>query len=392
MKSDRRVVIIILDSVGIGALPDAAKYGDELSDTLGNIAKESKILYLPNMVELGLGNIKPINKVKAAAKPSGSFGKMAESSAGKDTISGHWEIVGLINEKPFPLYPNGFPPEVVEPLKEAIGTDILGNIPASGTEIIARLGAEHLKTAFPIVYTSADSVFQIAAHEEVIPLKRLYEMCEIARGILTGKHSVGRVIARPFVGEPGNFVRTYNRKDYSIKPPEPTLLDRFISSGRKVLSIGKIDDIFAHQGISESIHTDGNTDGIQKTIKAIGGKSAFSLIFTNLIDFDMKYGHRNNIEGYAAALNEFDDALPRIIENLQENDMLIITADHGCDPTTPGTDHTREYVPLLVYGKKLKSGVNLGTRASFSDVAQTVAEYFQFEKMKNGDSFLKAIL
>lgn len=369
----KRVIIIVLDSAGIGELPDAAEYGDEGSNTLGNIAAAVPGFSLPNLEKLGLGNIDGIVGFKAAEEPLGCFGKMAERSVGKDTTTGHWELAGITLRKPFPVYPEGFPGDLVERFEKAIGTKTLGNYPASGTVIIKELGQQHVKTGYPIIYTSADSVFQIAAHEDVIPVQRLYEICRTAREILTGEHAVGRVIARPFTGSDGNYTRTANRRDFSLEPPEKTLLDHVKEAGLEVKAVGKIDDIFAGRGITQSIHVKDNMEGVDKTIGFI--KERFSgLIFANLVDFDMYYGHRNDPEGYARALEEFDGRVPEIIDAMARQDILFITADHGCDPTTVSTDHSREYVPLLVYGKEIRMGINLGTRKTFSDLAQTTAE------------------
>ncbi|WP_422444768.1 phosphopentomutase [Thermoanaerobacterium sp. DL9XJH110] len=387
----KRVVLIVLDSVGAGELPDAAKYGDEGSNTLANTARAVGGLKLPHMQKLGLGNIIPIEGVAPEANPQASYGKAAEKSAGKDTTTGHWELAGIISERPFPVYPHGFPEEVIREFEKRIGTKILGNRAASGTEIIKELGELHMNTGCPIVYTSADSVFQIAAHEEVIPLERLYEMCRIAREILRGEHAVARVIARPFVGKPGNFVRTYNRADFSLKPPKKTLLDMVQQAGMKVLAVGKIWDIFAGQGITEAYHTEGNMDGVDKTIAAMGRLDR-GLIFTNLVDYDMLYGHRNDPAGYARALEDFDARLPEILSNLREGDVLVITADHGCDPTTESTDHSREYVPVLVAGESIKKGVDLGVLSSFSDIGQTVADLLGCERLECGESFKHRIL
>jgi phosphopentomutase len=384
---NKRAIIIILDSVGIGELPDADKYNDTGSNTLGNLAKEMSGLSLHNLEKAGLGNIVPIAGICPEKNPSFCYGKMAELSNGKDTTTGHWELMGIVTERPFPTYPLGFPPEIIEKFQELIGTKVIGNKPASGTEIIKELGETHVETGYPIVYTSADSVFQIAAHEKIIPLKKLYKFCTIAREMLVCPHNVSRVIARPFIGENGLFTRTKNRRDFSIRPPEKTILDGINST----LGIGKIWDIFAGQGITESIHTENNKDGIDKTINAIKKDISHKLIFTNLVDFDMLYGHRNDTTGYYEALKEFDSYLPFIMSSLKEDDLLIVTADHGCDPTTQSTDHSREYVPLLVYGKHIIKGINLGTRKSFSDVAQTLAEYFDLQKIKNGESFLSLI-
>jgi len=375
LKGNKKAVIIVLDSVGIGALPDAKRYGDEGSNTLGNCAAAVGGLKLPHLEQMGLGRLADIQGVLPVDKPTASFGKMAERSPGKDTTTGHWEIAGVILDRPFPVYPHGFPSEVIEPFKERIGRDILGNKAASGTAIIEELGALHMRTGRPIVYTSADSVFQIAAHEEVIPLEELYRMCRVARELLTGEHAVGRVIARPFRGRPGSFKRTANRHDFSLAPPAPTILDVLSKNGLEVAGIGKIHDIFAGRGITRSLPTASNAEGVDKTLELL--REEFSgLIFTNLVDFDQLYGHRNDPAGYSRALEEFDGRLPELTGILGTGDMLIITADHGCDPTTASTDHSREYVPLLVFGHRLAGGVDLGTRSSFSDVAATVARFF----------------
>ena len=387
----RRVIIIVLDSVGIGELPDAASFGDKGCNTLGHIAATSKSLNLINLAALGIGNIIPIQNIEPVKTPSGCFGKMAEKSRGKDTTVGHWEIAGVITSTPFPVYPGGFPEDVIEQFKKAAGKEIIGNKPASGIEIIKELGKEHINTGALIVYTSADSVFQIAAHEEIVPPESLYLICEKAREILRGKHAVARVIARPFIGNPGNFTRTDRRRDFSLPCPQKTLLDHAGEKGIKVLGIGKIWDIFNGRGIHESIHIHNNADGCKKTINAINGNRDSGIIFTNLIDFDMKYGHRNDVEGYRKALEEFDAFLPEIENSLKKEDLLILTADHGNDPTTPGTDHTREYVPVLCYGKETKKGISLGTRDSFSDLGQTAAEYLGIGPLKNGKSFLTLI-
>jgi phosphopentomutase len=386
-----RVVLIVLDSVGVGELPDADKFGDQGSNTLGHVAQAAGGLSLPNLRWMGIGNIIDIEGVPPIDKPWGAYGKMNELNHEKATTSGHWEMAGLILRKRFPTYPKGFPEEIVKTFSKAIGREILGNKKASGTVIIEEYGSEHIESGKPIVYTSADSVFQIAAHEEVIPVAKLYEFCKIARKMLTGKYSVERVIARPFVGEPGYLVRTDRRKDFSVPPPEKTLLDKMKEKGYQVVGIGKIPDIFAHQGLTKEIHTKGNMDGTNKLILTMKEKNK-GLIFINLVDFDSLYGHRNNPEGYANALEAFDARLPQIVANLREDNLLILTADHGCDPTFPGTDHTREYVPLLVYGQRTKGGINLGTRETFADIAQTIAELFGLQPFKIGKSFKKEIL
>ncbi len=381
-----RVIIIVLDSVGIGELPDAYKFGDEGSNTLVNTAKAIGGLNIPNLESFGLGKIDDIMGVSKDVEEKAFYGKMIERSAAKDTTSGHWEIMGVITEKPFPTYPDGFPDEVIEQFATSIGRSILGNKTASGTEIIKELGAEHIKTGSPIVYTSADSVFQIAACEDIIPIESLYEICERARDILTGEHNVGRVIARPFIEENGIYTRTERRRDFSIPPPEKTILDKTAKSGYEVVGVGKIGDIFAHRGLTKEIHTSNNSEGILKTITCIN-EGFKGVIFTNLIDFDMQYGHRNNPEGYAGALESFDRSLPEIVDSLKAEDILIITADHGCDPTTPSTDHSREYVPLLVFGKQLNKPRSLGIRKSFADVGATISDALLKTRNEVGESF-----
>jgi phosphopentomutase len=384
-----KVILIILDGVGIGALPDAGAYGDEGSNTLGNLAHVSGGLSLPNLEHAGLGNIAPLEGVSPQKHPIACFGKMAEASPGKDSTSGHWEIAGLILEKPFPTYPDGFPPEVIGPFEKAIGRGTLGNKAASGTEIIKELGDEHIRTGKPIVYTSADSVFQVAAHVDVIPLEELYRICRIARDQLTGKHAVGRVIARPFEGPSGGFTRTPDRKDFSLCPPGPTLMDKLVEKGLRTVSIGKVDHLFAKRGFTDMVHTRSNTEVIASIIEQAGHEFR-GLVFANLVDFDMLWGHRNNPEGFREGLEEFDASLPRIMEVLKADDILIITADHGNDPTTPSTDHSREYVPLLVYGKGLRSGVDLGVRSTFADLGATIGEVFD-TPTEHGTSFLREI-
>lgn len=387
----KRAAIIVMDSVGIGELPDAEKYGDKGSNTLGNIATRINNFSLPNLEELGLGNIDGIKGIKSVKIPKGSYGRMAEKSAGKDTTTGHWEIAGIILDRPFPVYPNGFPDEIIKEFEKRINRGVLGNKAASGTEIIKELGQEHVNTGYPIVYTSADSVFQIAAHEDVIPVERLYEMCEIARELLKGEHAVGRVIARPFIGENGNYTRTDRRRDFSLKPVKKTVLDFISEHGKEVKAVGKIEDIFSGQGITEAVHTHSNMDGVDKTLEFM--KQDFEgVIFTNLVDFDMLYGHRNDVKGYAEALVEFDKRVPEILKYLKPDDILFITADHGCDPTTQSTDHSREYVPILITGKKVKKNVNLGTRGTYADIAATVADFFNIKAEVEGISFLKEIL
>lgn len=380
--------IIILDGVGVGELPDAGNYGDEGSNTIANIAKHIGEFNLPNLQSLGLGNIIEISGLTPSVKPLASYGKMQELSKGKDSTTGHWEIAGLKLDFDFPYYPNGFPVDVVENFKQAANVSgILGNKPASGTAIIDELGAEHVKTGYPIVYTSADSVFQIAAHEDVIPVERLYEICQIARDkVLVGQHAVGRVIARPFIGEPGNFNRTTNRKDFSLNPPSDTIINFLQQNNIQTIAIGKINDLFNYNGIDVNEKAKSNSEGMSKLIHyTTAVKNSF--VFINLVDFDVYFGHRNDTVGFYNALREFDDWLPSFLENLDETDALIITADHGNDPTTPSTDHSREYVPLLFY-RKNKAGRNLGNRKTFSDAAQTVAHFYKINNNLSGSSFL----
>lgn len=386
-----RVVLIVMDSVGAGELPDAKLYNDEGSNTLGNISKKVGGLKLPNLQKLGLGNIDGIKGFEGEEKPVGSYGRSLEKSPGKDTTTGHWEIAGLILDQAFPTYPDGFPQDVISEFEKRIGTKSIGNYPASGTVIIQDLGDEHVKTGYPIVYTSADSVFQIAAHEDVIPLERLYEICQIARDMLVGEHAVGRIIARPFIGSNGDYKRTTNRRDFSLKPIRKTILNNIVEKGLDVCAVGKIEDIYGGYGITKAVHTKSNMDGVDKTIEYMKEPTK-GLIFTNLVDFDMLYGHRNDVEGYANALREFDAKIPEIIDALRDDDVLIITADHGCDPTTSSTDHSREYIPMLVYGKSIKSGVNLGTRESFSDIGKTIGEMLSVQNEISGESFAKGIL
>ncbi|MDO7786433.1 phosphopentomutase [Desulforamulus aquiferis] len=387
----KRVTLIVLDSVGVGELPDASEYGDAGSNTLANVAKAIGGINLPNLGSLGLGNIISVEGVPPLEKPRGAFGKMAEKSIGKDTTTGHWEMAGIILEQPFPTYPQGFPAQLIAEFERLIGRATLGNIVASGTAIIEELGQEHINTGKPIVYTSADSVFQIAAHEEIIALKELYRICEIARELLDGEHRVGRVIARPFVGSPGSFKRTANRHDYAVPPPSPNILTLLQESGIKTMGVGKIYDIFAGLGISETVSTKSNMDGVDQTIRLMK-ESQEGLIFANLVEYDSLYGHRNDPKGYAGALEEFDRRLPDILAAMLDNEVLILTADHGCDPTTPSTDHSREYVPLLVCGKPVRPGINLGTRASFSDIAATLAELFRLPSLNIGESFASEVL
>jgi phosphopentomutase len=385
----KRVIWIVLDSVGVGEMPDAAAYGDAGSDTLGNIVRQ-RGLDVPNLCRLGLGNLKPMPQLTASAAPEGDYGRCTLASPGKDTTTGHWEMAGIHLAKPFPLFPHGFPPAVMDEFEKQVGRSAIGNKAASGTEIIKELGEEHMRTGSPIVYTSADSVFQIAAHEEVIPLWELYRMCEIARAILRGPYEVGRVIARPFEGEPGAFRRTNNRHDYAVPPPKGMLLDKLADRKVDVYSVGKIFDVFLGRGIEDHVLTKSNADGMAKTLEAMNHFDA-GLIFVNLVDFDQQYGHRNDVEGYAGAIEEFDSWLPSFRAALRPDDLAILTADHGCDPTTPSTDHSREYTPLLAFGPKAQAGVDLGLRASLSDIGQTVAENFG-TSIEKGTSFLGEIL
>lgn len=388
----KRIIILVLDSVGIGAAPDAAEYGDHNVNTLANIARSQGGLFLPNLESMGLGLISDIMGVKKIDSSIASYGKMAEISKGKDTTSGHWELGGCPLFISFPVYPHGFPKEMIDQFTKLTGRKVLGNKAASGTEIIAELGETHMRTGYPIVYTSADSVFQIAAHEDIVPLNELYEMCKIAREkICVGEHAVGRIIARPFIGTPNEFIRTANRHDYSLMPPADTILDVMKTAGYSVIGIGKIGDIFAHRGLTHSIASKSNTDGMSELISLVKAGNDSGLIMANLVDFDSKFGHRNDIAGYAQALEKFDVDLGLLIPELKETDLLMITADHGCDPTTPGTDHTREFVPLLVYAKGAK-GNNLGERTTFADVAATVADNFKVGSLEYGKSFLSEVL
>lgn len=384
-----RVALIVLDGAGIGAMPDAPEWGDAGSDTFGHIL-DSRAVSLPNLQRYGLGNVRPLANVPPVVHPEGSFGKCALRSNGKDTTTGHWEMAGIILKEAFPTYPNGFPQSILDRFITETGVPgILGNIPASGTEIIKQLGDEHVKTGKPIVYTSADSVFQIAAHEEVILLERLYEICEIARRILDGEHKVGRVIARPFLGQTGSFYRTENRHDYAVPPPRQNLLPALKDEDLDVVCIGKIASIYDSMGVTEDLTAKNNQQSIDQTIYALNQKTR-GLIFSNLVDFDMLYGHRRDTEGYARALEHFDSALPAIEAAMSDDDLMIITADHGNDPTFPGSDHTREYAPLLVYGKSTTPGVDLGTRDSLADIGQTIAENFGVT-LPAGESFLAQI-
>jgi phosphopentomutase len=384
-----RVVLIVLDSVGIGEMPDADAFGDAGSDTLGHVCSHRR-LRIPNLENFGLGCIRPLANIQAVAEPLAAFGKMALASNGKDTTTGHWELAGIILEKAFPTYPAGFPQEVIEAFEAAIGSRTLGNCAASGTEIIKRLGAEHVRTGSPIVYTSADSVFQIAAHEEVISVSQLNDFCRTARSLLRGPHEVGRVIARPFIGQAGNFQRTSRRQDFAIQPPPNMLLDQVKDAGLECVSVGKIASIYCDRGITRSFKTSGNADGISKTLDLLQEEFR-GLLFTNLVDFDMLYGHRNDVEGYAQALEAFDACIPELKSRLRPGDLCILTADHGCDPVTPSTDHSREYVPVLSFGPTIAKAVDLGTRASLADAGQTIAENFGLG-LRQGKSFLRELL
>ena len=387
----KRTILIVLDSVGAGELPDAIEYGDVGSNTLKNIYNEAKDFSLPNLEKLGLLNIEGFEDLKSVNYFDGSVAKCNEKSKGKDTTTGHWEISGIILDKPFPTYPNGFSESLIQEFEKKVGRKVIGNYAASGTEIIKELGKEHVETGNLIVYTSADSVFQVAAHEEVVPLDELYNICRVAREMLQGEHGVGRVIARPFIGEENNFIRTSNRKDFSLEPYKDTMLDYIKNSGREVYAIGKIEDIFVNKGITKANHTKNNEEGIAATIAAIKEDSD-GLIFTNLVDFDMIYGHRNNVQGYADALMNFDKKLPEILQNLKDDDLLIITADHGCDPTTESTDHSREYIPLIFYGKNIVENKNLGILDTFASIGKTILDIFDIENDIEGSSVKNNIL
>ncbi|MDU1175158.1 phosphopentomutase [Peptostreptococcus anaerobius] len=387
----KRVFLIVLDSFGIGELEDAADYGDEGSNTLATIVKSDKFK-APNLQKLGLFNIEGVDHSMAVEKPLASFARLKEMSKGKDTTIGHWEIAGIVSNKPHPTFPNGFPKDFLEEFSKRTGRGYLCNMPYSGTAVIERYGQEHMKTGDLIVYTSADSVFQIAAHEEVVSLDELYRYCEIARELLKGDDlGVGRVIARPFVGEPGNFTRTPNRHDYSLVPPKKTVMDELLEEGKDSIGVGKIYDIFAGKGIAQTHKMKNNEDGMNITIDLMD-KDFEGMCFTNLVDFDMKFGHRNDIDGYANATTEFDLQLGQMMDKMRDDDLLILTADHGCDPSTPSTDHSREHVPMLAYGKMIKEGIDLGTRTSFSDIAKTISEAFSTKGEIEGNSFYKNIV
>ncbi|MGI6728098.1 MAG: phosphopentomutase [Anaerovoracaceae bacterium] len=386
----KRVTIIVLDSLGIGALPDAETYGDSGANTLGSILKAKQDLLIPNLIKMGIGNIDGVKGIEKEPVPIASYARLAELSKGKDTITGHWEIAGLYTNTPFKTFER-FPDSFIKKYEEAIGVEVLGNYAASGTEIIKELGPLHKATGKPIVYTSADSVFQITVNTDVIPLEKLYEFCKIAREMLVGDLQVGRVIARPFIEKNGEYIRTSDRKDYSVSPSGRTILDKIKEAGQTVYAIGKIEDIFNKQGITVSTHTKGNEEGVNKIIEALNNDFG-GIIFSNLVDFDSEYGHRRDATGYGRCLEEFDNRLPEILGALKENDILILCADHGNDPGYKGWDHTREYVPILIYGENIKAGINLGTRKSFADIAATVADYLGVEKPDIGYSFLKPLI
>ncbi len=381
----KRIFLIVLDSVGIGEAPDAAEFGDVGTNTMRTISKSS-YFDIPNLMKLGLGKIDGVNYLRNESEVLGSYARLKEASKGKDTVTGHWEIAGLISKNPMPVFPNGFPQTFIDAYEKRTGRRVLCNQPYSGTEVIKDYGVQHMKDGSLIVYTSADSVFQVAAHEEVVPLEELYRDCEIAREMLSGELAVGRVIARPFIGTPGAFVRTSNRHDYALSPGGVTMLDQIYRAGKTVIGVGKINDIFAGSGITETVRTTDNADGIRKTLDYME-QSFDGLCFVNLVDFDMLYGHRNDIDGYAKALTEFDRQLPKIMEKLKEQDILMITADHGCDPGyTKSTDHSREYIPLLLYGKQIRADVNYGTRNTFADIGASILEYLDIPTEISGKS------
>ena len=387
----KRVILIVLDSLGVGEMPDAEKYGDKGSHTLDHVWKANNGLKIPNLKKLGFGNINGVNELGKENDLIASFGKLGEKSVGKDTVTGHWEIAGVVLEKPLNTYPNGFSEEIIKEFMEKTGAKgVLGNKVASGTEIIKELGEEHVKTGYPIIYTSADSVFQIAAHEEVISVDELYKMCEIARKMLVGENLVGRVIARPFVGEVGNFKRTSNRRDYALDPFEKTMLDYIKENGQSVAAVGKIEDIYNKRGVTDAIHTKNNMDGVDKTLEYMDTIEN-GLIFTNLVDFDMLYGHRNDPKGYGKAIEDFDSRLNEILPKLKADDVLMITADHGCDPTTESTDHSREYIPVMIYGNNIKKGIDIGVRDSFTDIGKSILDYLEIDNNLKGKSFMDII-
>ena len=388
MEDNRRLFLIVLDSVGIGEAPDAAQFGDEGSNTVRAAVEAGADL--PNLRRLGLFNIDGMDWTEPEAAPIGAFGRMREASMGKDTTIGHWEIAGVVSPKPLPTFPDGFPPEIIRNFEKLTGRKVICNKPYSGTQLLLDYGREHVETGALMVYTSADSVFQVAAHEDIVPIEELYHDCELAREMLTGDYAVGRVIARPFVGEYPNYTRTARRHDYSLQPPRATMLNNLEDAGYECIGVGKISDIFAGSDITQQIRTQNNTDGIAKTLDLMENDFE-GICFVNLVDFDMVYGHRNDAPGYARALMEFDQALPKFMEQMGEDDLLIITADHGCDPSTPSTDHSREYTPMLAWSKKIRPGANLGTRTTFADIGATVLEYFGLENRTDGQSFLKEI-
>jgi phosphopentomutase len=385
----RRAIVLVCDGLGVGEAPDAAAFGDAGARTLQHILRDGRPV-IPNLTKLGLLHTMYGEAPAGLPAPSGAFGRLAEASAGKDSTTGHWELMGLTVPEAFPLYPEGFPSEVVQPFENAVGKKVLHNRPASGTEVIKQYGEEHMRTGRPIVYTSGDSVFQIAAHEDVVPIETLYRWCEIARGILVGPHRVGRVIARPFLGAPGSFTRTHRRHDYTVPPDGPTLLDELEARGKRVYGIGKIEDLFSGRGVAASVHTESNRDGLEKTVAALSGRDD-DFVFANLNDFDTKFGHRNDPQGYARALEELDSFVPALLAGLGDGDVLMVTADHGGDPSDVSTDHTREFVPMVAAGPRVRAGVDIGTRATFADVGATVAEHLGVAPLA-GASFLSAIL
>ncbi len=390
MSKIKRAILVVLDGVGVGANPDARAYGDDGASSLEHCAQAVGGLKLPNLGRIGLGNITPILGTPPAENALGSYGRMVEKAAGKDSTTGHWEMTGLVLHKPFPTYPHGFPASLVKQFEKAIGREVLGNKAASGTEIIKELGEEHLRTGRPILYTSADSVFQLAAHQDVIPLEELYNMCRIARGMLTGEHAVGRVIARPFTGTPGNFTRTEHRRDFSLPPVGTTLLDVLKDGGKEVIGIGKIEDLFAGRGLTRRDHTETNKDGMAATLRWLE-RDFTGLLFVNLVEFDMLWGHRRDSQGYAQALRDVDKWFARVQKVMRSEDAIFFAADHGNDPTYRGSDHTREQVPLLAYGQPVRAGVNLGTRSTFADLGQTVAQAFDVSPLVAGTSFAHEI-
>src|SRR5579872_1044850 len=386
MTALKRAIVVVLDGVGVGANPDAHAYGDDGASSLEHCASAIGSLSLPYLGSIGLGNITPILGTPPTEQARGSYGRMAEAGAGKDSTTGHWEMTGVVLQKPLPTYPRGFPREVVEPFERAIGRRVIGNKPASGTEIIQELGEEHVRTGKPILYTSADSVFQVAAHQDIIPLAELYHMCQLARNMLTGDHAVGRVIARPFIGTPGNFKRTEHRRDFSLAPLGTTLLDVLKASGKEVIGIGKIEDLFAGRGLTQRDHTETNAEGMAATLRWLE-RDFEGLLFVNLVEFDMLWGHRRDSQGYAQALRDVDAWFGQVQQAMRQQDAIFFTADHGVDPTYRGTDHTREQVPLLAYGKPVRAGVNLGVRSTFADLGQTLAQAFEVGSLAAGNSF-----